>query len=159
MADKRHTYRVSVEWTGNRGQGTSSHAGYSRDHSITAGTKPPIAGSSDPAFRGDAARWNPEDLLLASLSACHKLWYLGLCAGAGISVVSYLDEAEATMIEEPNGAGRFVSAVLRPKVSIGAGGDVATATRLHHDAHAYCFIANSVNFAVACEPVITIAAA
>jgi organic hydroperoxide reductase OsmC/OhrA len=154
MAGKRHTYRVSVEWIGNRGLGTPNHADYSRDHIITAGAKPRIAGSSDPAFRGDAARWNPEDLLLASLSACHKLWYLGLCAAAGISVVSYLDEAEATMIEDRNGAGRFVSAVLRPRIAIQAGGDLATATRLHHDAHEYCFIANSVNFAVTCEPVV-----
>lgn len=158
MAGKRHSYRVTVEWTGNRGLGTPNHAGYSRDHTIAAGAKPPIAGSSDPAFRGDAARWNPEDLLLASLSACHKLWYLGLCAGAGISVVSYRDEAEATMVEEPNGAGRFVSAVLRPRIAIQAGGDIAVATRLHHDAHEHCFIANSVNFAVTCEPVVTFAA-
>jgi len=158
MADKRHTYRVTVEWTGNRGPGAANHAGYSRDHTIAAGAKPPIAGSSDPAFRGDAARWNPEDLLLASLSACHKLWYLGLCAGAGISVVSYRDEAEATMVEERNGAGRFVNAVLRPRITIRAGGDLATAIRLHHDAHAYCFIANSVNFAVTCEPIVTFSA-
>jgi organic hydroperoxide reductase OsmC/OhrA len=155
MASKQHTYRVTVEWTGNHGLGTPNHAGYSRDHTITAGTKPPIAGSSDPAFRGDPARWNPEDLLLASISACHKLWYLGLCARAGISVVSYCDDAEATMVEEPNGAGRFVSAVLRPKITIQASGDVAVANRLHHDAHKYCFIANSVNFPVSCEPTIT----
>jgi organic hydroperoxide reductase OsmC/OhrA len=157
MAGKQHTYRVTVEWTGNRGPGTPNHGGYSRDHIIAAGTKQPIAGSSDPAFRGDPARWNPEDLLLASISACHKLWYLGLCAGAGISVVSYRDEAEATMIEDPNGAGRFVSAVLRPKIAIQAGGDMAIANRLHHDAHEYCFIANSVNFPVVCEPIITFA--
>jgi organic hydroperoxide reductase OsmC/OhrA len=95
--------------------------------------------------------------LLASISACHKLWYLGLCANAGISVLSYRDEAEATMVEDPNGAGRFVRAVLRPRIIIAAGGDVAHAKRLHHDAHEYCFIANSVNFPVTCEPTVTIA--
>lgn len=155
MTGKQHTYRVTVEWTGNRGLGTPNRAGYGRDHTIKAGTKPPIAGSADPAFRGDPARWNPEDLLLASIAACHKLWYLDLCARAGISVIAYQDEAEATMVEDPNGAGRFVSAVLRPKIAIRPGGDMAIAKRLHHDAHEYCFIASSVNFPVTCEPEIT----
>jgi organic hydroperoxide reductase OsmC/OhrA len=156
MAGKRHTYRVTVEWTGNRGLGTAGHAAYGRDHTIFAGAKPPIAGSSDPAFRGDPARWNPEDLLLASISACHKLWYLGLCAKAGISVLAYRDDAEATMVEDSNGSGRFVRAVLRPRITIQAGGDVGTARQLHHDAHEYCFIANSVNFPVTCEPTIDV---
>lgn len=155
MTGTRHTYRVTVEWTGNRGQGTPTPAGYGRDHIISAGAKPPIAGSSDPAFRGDPARWNPEDLLLASIAACHKLWYLGLCAAAGISVHSYRDDAEATMIEDASGAGRFIAAVLRPVIIIQHGADIATATRLHHDAHDYCFIARSVNFPVTCEPTIT----
>ena len=155
MTGKQHSYRVIVAWTGNRGPGTASPSGYGREHTISAGAKPPIAGSSDPAFRGDPARWNPEDLLLASISACHKLWYLGLCAQAGIAVLSYRDEAEATMLEDPNGAGRFVAAVLRPKITIRPGGDIAAATRLHHDAHTHCFIANSVNFPITCEPIIT----
>jgi organic hydroperoxide reductase OsmC/OhrA len=157
LTEKKHTYRVLVEWTGNRGQGTPDQTGYSRDHTISAGAKQPIAGSSDPAFRGDPGRWNPEELLLASISACHKLWYLGLCAKQGISVVSYRDEAEAVMLEESSGAGRFASATLRPRITIQRGGDMVVAARLHHDAHAYCFIANSVSFPIACEPDITIA--
>jgi organic hydroperoxide reductase OsmC/OhrA len=156
MAGRQHSYRVTVEWTGNRGDGTASHTGYRRDHSISAGAKAPIAGSSDPAFRGDPARWNPEELLLASISACHKLWYLGLCATAGVIVLSYRDDAEATMVEEPNGAGRFISATLRPTITVQADADIAKAIRLHHDAHEYCFIANSVNFPVTCEPTITL---
>ncbi len=157
MDGKQHIYRVSVEWIGNRGSGTSTHAGYSRDHIIEAGLKPRIEGSSDPAFRGDPARWNPEELLLASISACHELWYLGLCAQAGISVLTYCDAAEATMVEERGGAGRFVHAVLRPRITLAPGGDIERARRLHHDAHAQCFIANSVNFPIDCEPEISIA--
>jgi organic hydroperoxide reductase OsmC/OhrA len=153
-AGKQHVYRVTVEWTGNRGPGTTSYAGYGRDHSISAGDKPPIAGSSDPAFRGDAARWNPEDLLVAAISACHKLWYLHLCATSGVSVLSYRDEAEGVMQQDANGAGRFVRAVLRPRVVIRPGADAEKAMTLHRDAHAYCFIANSVNFPITCEPVI-----
>jgi organic hydroperoxide reductase OsmC/OhrA len=155
MAGKQHTYRVTVEWTGNLGRGTASYTGYGRDHTISAGAKPPITGSSDPAFRGDPARWNPEDLLVAAISACHKLWYLHLCATSGISVVSYRDEAEATMVEDANGAGRFVSAVLRPRIVIRTDDDIEKAARLHHEAHEHCFIANSVNFPITCEPVIT----
>jgi organic hydroperoxide reductase OsmC/OhrA len=154
MIPKHHTYRVAVQWIGNRGPGTTSYAGYSRDHIISAGAKPPIAGSSDPAFRGDAARWTPEDLLVASISACHKLWYLHLCATSGIAVLSYQDEAEGTMQEDANGAGRFVGVVLRPRVTIRPGDDTRKAANLHHDAHAYCFIANSLNFPILCQPVI-----
>jgi organic hydroperoxide reductase OsmC/OhrA len=155
MASKQHTYHVTVEWTGNPSHGTLSHASYGRDHTISAGEKSSIAGSSDPAFRGDPTRWNPEELLLASISACHKLWYLSLCAKAGISVLSYRDEAEATMLEGASGAGRFVSAILRPTIVIQTDEDVAKATRLHDDAHEYCFIANSVNFPISCNPTIT----
>ncbi|HEY4043833.1 MAG TPA: OsmC family protein [Rhodopila sp.] len=151
---KRHVYRVTVAWAGNLGQGTPSYSGYGRDHVISAGAKPPIAGSSDAAFRGNPARWNPEDLQVAAISACHKLWYLHLCATSGISVISYRDEAQGTMEEDASGAGRFVAAVLRPRIVIAAGDDMARAARLHDQAHALCFIANSVNFSVTCEPVI-----
>lgn len=148
MADKTHEYQVQVTWTGNEGTGTSSYRGYSRAHVISAGGKKAIEGSSDPSFRGDPTRWNPEELLLASLSACHKLWYLGLCAEAGVAVLEYEDNAEGTMLEESHGAGQFTSVVLRPKVVLAAGADLAKAESLHRVAHEKCFIARSVNFAV-----------
>lgn len=152
MHDRLHHYRLTVTWTGNRGQGTRSHVAYSRDHVIAATGKPPIEGSSDPAFRGDPARWNPEELLLASLSACHKLWYLGLCAQAGVCVMSYEDHAEGVMQEDPSGAGRFVAVTLRPLITFAAGTDLEKASALHDAAHKFCFIANSVNFPVDCIP-------
>ncbi|KWH10244.1 peroxiredoxin [Burkholderia territorii] len=157
MAHGEHKYRVTVEWTGNRGTGTSGYREYGRDHVIRAGSKPDIPGSSDAVFRGDAARWNPEDLLLASVSACHKLWYLHLCADAGVRVLAYADDAEGTMLDNPE-PGRFTEIVLHPRVTIRAGDDRALAERLHHDAHAKCYVANSVNFPVRCEPVIEVAA-
>lgn len=157
MAGRTHGYRVGITWTGNRGTGTSSFRDYGRDHEISAAGKPPIAGSSDPSFRGDPARWNPEELLVASLSACHELWYLGLCAQAGITVTAYEDEAEGIMIEEPGGAGQFVSVVLRPRITLAPGCDAALAAALHREAHEKCFIARSVNFPVSCEPVIAVA--
>ncbi|WMY10407.1 OsmC family protein [Paraburkholderia phenoliruptrix] len=153
MAYGEHNYKVSVQWTGNRGSGTSGYRDYGRDHVIASGSKPAIPGSSDAAFLGDASRWNPEDLLVASASACHKLWYLHLCSDAGIVVVDYRDDAEGTMLDSPQ-QGRFSQIVLRPRVVVQAGADVETARRLHHAAHEKCYIANSVNFPILCEPVI-----
>lgn len=146
---KTHHYAVTVKWTGNTGTGTSGYKNYERRHEVLGeGSKPPIPGSSDPAFRGDAARWNPEELLVAALSACHKLSYLHLCAVARIVVVGYVDHAEGFMEETPDGSGRFVRAMLRPEVTVAAGSDMAKAHELHEEAHAKCFIANSVNFPV-----------
>lgn len=156
MAPKRHEYQVRIVWTGNDGLGTAGYRGYSRAHRITAPGKPAIEGSSDPAFRGDRTRWNPEELLLASLSACHKLWYLGLCAEAGLIVLSYEDDADGTMLEEADGRGQFVSVRLRPRVGLAAGSDTARAKALHRQAHEMCFIARSVNFPVELHPVLVV---
>ena len=147
-----HAFRASLEWTG----ATSSPA-YSRDHVIRMAGKPDLIGSADKQFRGNAARHNPEELLVASLSSCHLLSYLYLCARTGITVTRYVDEAEGSLKME-GANGRFERVVLRPRVSISTG-DPAKAKELHHEAHRLCFIANSVNFPVDCEPVIELAAA
>lgn len=110
MVDKRHSYTVRLDWTGNEGSGTSAYRAYSRSHQISALGKTAIAGSSDPMYRGDAARWNPAELLIAALAACHQLWYLHLCADAGIAVVGYSDDASGVEIEQTDGAGQFESA-------------------------------------------------
>lgn len=151
---RRHSYTVSIIWTGNTGTGTSGYRNYHRFHNISSAEKAPISGSSDPAFRGDRTRWNPEELLVASLSACHQLWYLHLCADAGIVVETYVDEASGTMEESADGGGQFVEVILRPRVHLAPGSDQAKALSLHHEAHARCFIARSVNFPVKCEPTI-----
>jgi organic hydroperoxide reductase OsmC/OhrA len=157
MAGKTHTYTCKVTWTGNTGTGTSSYRAYSRDHVIAAQGKPDLPGSSDPAFRGDAKRYNPEDLLVASLAACHMLWYLHLCADAKVAVVAYTDTPVGTMAEDPARGGWFTGVTLRPQVAITTDSDAAKARELHQQAHAKCYIANSVNFAVACEPEIVVA--
>jgi organic hydroperoxide reductase OsmC/OhrA len=162
MPAREHRYAITVTWTGNLGTGTSGYRAYSRDHAITAESKSPIGGSSDPKFHGDRARWNPEELLVASLSTCHQLWYLHLAAEAGIVVTAYADQAEGVMEEQPDGAGRFTRVVLRPAVTVRAGTDTARAKEramaLHHTAHEKCFVANSVNFPVLCEPTIVVGA-
>jgi organic hydroperoxide reductase OsmC/OhrA len=153
MAAREHRYAVTVEWTGNTGTGTAGYRAYERRHEIgAAASKPLILGSSDPAFRGDAARWNPEELLVASLSACHQLWYLHLCADAGVIVTGYLDRAEGTMTEEADGGGHFTHVVLRPVVTITRDSDAERARALHARAHALCYIARSVSFPVTHEP-------
>jgi organic hydroperoxide reductase OsmC/OhrA len=149
---RQHKYHVTVTWTGNRGEGTATYRSYDRDHLIAAAGKPDILGSADPTFHGDRTRWNPEELLLAALSACHKMSYLHFCAVFGIVVSDYVDHAEGKMEEDGKDGGRFTEVTLRPRITIQPDGDIALATRLHLTAHEKCFIASSVNFPVRCEP-------
>jgi organic hydroperoxide reductase OsmC/OhrA len=152
---KQHEYRVELEWTGNSGSGTQDYRSYRRDHTIRVAGKPELAASSDPTFHGDPARHNPEDLLLAALSSCHMLSYLHMAMLAGVVVTAYVDAAEGTMETAGNG-GRFVEVVLHPVVTISAASDPAKAEAAHEAAHHACFIANSVNFPVRCEPRIVV---
>ena len=147
MHQSPHAYAIMAEWTGTSGTGTSSDRAYGRGHEIRSDGKPPILGSADPSFRGDPSRYNPEDLLVASLSGCHMLWYLHLCATHRIVVTRYMDRASGRMVETEDG-GRFVEAVLRPEITVAAGADLTLARRLHQEAPANCFIANPVNFPV-----------
>lgn len=150
---KTHHYTTLVEWTGNRGTGTSSYRDYERSHTIRVDDKAVIQGSSDPFFRGDRTKHNPEELLVASLSTCHMLWYLHLCADAGVVVVAYSDKAVGTMQESTDGGGRFTEVVLHPTVVVQDASMVERANSLHHKANSLCYIANSCNFPVRHQPV------
>lgn len=152
MAGRAHTYQVSVRWTGNRGVGTTGYRAYGRDHEVTAPGKPPVPGSSDRAFHGDADRWNPEEMLVAALSQCHLLAYLHLAADNGVVVTAYTDDPTGTMRETAGGGGHFEQVTLRPVVTVAEPGMQALAQRLHEQAHELCFIAASVNFPVGVEP-------
>lgn len=145
---RSHTYRVDVRWTGNLGTGTSGFRDFSRSHEITAEGKPTLTGSADPAFRGDSSHYNPEDLLVAALSACHMLWFLHLCAAEGVVVEAYEDNPEGTMIEDSTGGGRFQSVELRPSVVLANTTAAPALEAIHHTAHERCFVANSMNFPV-----------
>lgn len=146
-----------MRWTGNTGQGTREYRGYARSHEYSVDGKPAIPGSSDPTFRGDATRYNPEELLVMSLSSCHMLWYLHLCAERSIEVVEYVDDAIGTMVEDADRGGYFTNVVLKPRVTLAPGSEVGAAEALHDRAHHLCFVANSVNFPVRCEPATAIA--
>ena len=151
--NRQHSYEVGVVWTGNLGDGTSTYRGYTRDYDIACEGKPVVKGSADPGYLGDAARHIPEDMLLASLSACHMLWYLHLCTVSKVVVTAYEDRAEGVLELNPDGSGQFARVTLRPRVTISADSDAAAAEGLHEKAHVMCFIARSVNFPVGHEPV------
>jgi organic hydroperoxide reductase OsmC/OhrA len=149
---KQHTYEMQVRWTGNDGEGTKTYRSYRRDHAIASAGKPEIPASSDPAFRGDPSRYNPEELLVASLSSCHMLWYLHLCSANHIVVLEYHDSAEGVMQENADGSGQFVRVTLKPAIKVAHGNDLSKARSLHEEAHRLCFIARSVNFSVEVSP-------
>ncbi len=153
---KTHHYHSTVTWTGNKGSGTSNYLSYSRDHVIAIENKPDLLGSSDTVFRGDGTKHNPEDMLLASLSVCHMLWYLHLCANAGIIVTAYTDTPSGVLQEREGGGGQFTEVNLHPQVTITDDKYIDLALGLHERAHECCFIANSVNFPVKHEPRIVI---
>lgn len=143
-----HRYAVTVEWTGNTGEGTATYRSYTRDHLVTADGPPPLDGSADRAFRGDPARWNPEQLLLVAASQCHMLSYLHQAVLNDVVVLAYTDQPTAVMTEDGFGGGRFTEIVLRPQVTISATSDLAVAEQIHHAANTACFIAASLNLAV-----------
>lgn len=142
-----------MQWTGNKGRGTSGYREYERSYTLSVDDKPQLYGSSDPTFRGDKTKYNPEDMLLASLSACHMLSYLHVCVNAGIVVIDYADNATGSMITTSNGAGRFTEVTLNPVVTITDPSKTNEANALHKKARELCFIANSVNFEVKHNPV------
>jgi len=155
MTGRVHSYKVALTWTGNRGSGTSAYLAYSRAHEVTAPGRPVLLGSSDPVFRGEPDRWNPEQLFVVALSQCHLLWYLHLCAEAGVVVTGYCDAPVGTMVDSGD-RGHFTEVVLRPQVTVADAGMVERATDLHKATHQACYIANSVNFPVRHEPVVLV---
>lgn len=149
-------YHAKLAWSGGALGSTKSVETYSREFRSEIEGKPPLRGSADPAFHGDPTLYNPEDLLLSALSACHMLSYLAVCAHAGIAVLSYEDEALGTIARQ-EGKTRFVDALLRPKVVLEPGSNIEKAKALHEKAHDICVIANSVNFPVRHEANVTFA--
>lgn len=145
---KEHTYCVTVRWTGNTGSGTLNYRSYERSHTILGNDKPAIYASSDPAFRGDKTKYNPEELLVASLSGCHMLWFLHLCAEAGVVVTEYTDTPTGIMKETKEGGGRFDKVILNPAVTVQNEQSMELLDGIHKRANELCFIANSVNFPV-----------
>lgn len=153
---KEHHYKTTIQWTGNKGTGTSNYRNYERSHEILTDQKVKIEASSDPAFRGDKTKHNPEDLFLSSVSSCHMLWYLHFCSEVGIIVTDYIDHATGIMEEKANGSGHFTEITLNPIVTVTEESMIEKAKELHHKANEFCFIANSVNFPVKHIPIVLV---
>jgi organic hydroperoxide reductase OsmC/OhrA len=151
-----HHYEIGLTWTGSRGEGTTGYRNYERSYTISASGKPEIEGSSDPAFRGERSKYNPEDLLVAAVSSCHMLSYLHLCAVAGVIVTDYIDQAKGVMVEDKDGSGHFSEVILYPVITVKDDSMIEKAKELHKDAHKMCFIANSCNFPIRHEPRIVV---
>lgn len=151
--ERKHQYSLIVKWTGNKGTGTSNYRAYERSHKIISENKTDISCSSDPVFRGDKTRYNPEELFVASLASCHMLSYLHLCADAGIVVVEYVDNPSGIMLESQDGSGHFTEVTLHPVVTITDSNMINKANELHKRANELCFIANSCNFEVHHKPI------
>jgi organic hydroperoxide reductase OsmC/OhrA len=147
-----HTYKLTAVWTGNKGEGTKNVRTYDRSHTVSIQGKPELFLITDNAVVGDKSKLNPEDLLVSALSSCHLLSYLYLCSMEGIVITSYTDNAIGIMIEEASGAGSFKEVTLNPIFSVTDESMVERAIELHHKAHEICYIANSVNFEVRCNP-------
>ncbi len=148
----QHHYSLTITWTGNKGTGTNTYKGYSRSHVITSENKPELLCSSDAAFNGDKTKYTPEDLLVASLSSCHMLWYLHLCSQAGVVVTEYIDNSKGTMIVTEDGGGYFAEVTLYPEITLAEKSMQEKANELHHKANKLCFIANSYNFPIHHKP-------
>ena len=151
-----HHYTLTVTWTGNTGEGTSTYRGYKRTHKVEAEGPPELLGSADRTFHGDRERWNPEQLLLASLAQCHMLSYLHVCVDAGVVVTQYLDRPTGSMKTEADGSGRFTEVVLHPEIVVTDDSMIEAAQDAHRRAKELCFIANSVNFRVRHEPAVRV---
>lgn len=148
---KLHEYHTTLKWTGNTGAGTSAYTAYERSYTIVTEGKPIIEGSSDPAFRGEASKYNPEELFLASIASCHMLWFLHLASSNGITVTSYEDQPVGMMMEHQDGSGQFENVILRPVIEIVQKDKKEMIHALHHAAGQNCFIARSLNFTVSYE--------
>jgi len=154
---REHAYASRLVWDGNTGEGTASYAGYGREYRVRVDGKPDLEGSASPAFRGDPERHDPEDLLLAAISACHMLSYLALCARSGVRVLAYEDRAQARLVLAADGGGQFAEVVLNPVVTIPGAEGEALALRLHDRAHDLCFIARSCSVPIRHHPEIRVA--
>lgn len=149
---KTQNYKLDLSWQGNHGAGTMTHTSYDRNFTTHEGSRPPVLGSSHPAFRGNSERYCPEELLLASLSSCHMLWYLHMCAAHEVVVLEYHDHPVMEMEVKEFGNGDIRSATLSPVVRIASEDQREQAMAMHQRAHQSCFIAKAVNFEIILKP-------
>ena len=140
----KHVFKAKLDWLFSKKEAET----YTKSHAITIDGKSVLHVSAAKAFKGDPALYNPEDLILSSVVSCHMMSYLYVCKQNDIDVVSYTDEAEATLEVSADGSGRFIAIKLNPKVCIANKDKIEEALSLHKKANQLCFIANSCNFPI-----------
>ncbi|MGV0996986.1 OsmC family protein [Empedobacter falsenii] len=143
-----HLFKVALNWIKKESKMDSSTRIYTKSHHISIEGKPDLEVSAAKAFKGDPNLYNPEDLLLSSLTSCHMMSYLYCCAQHKIEVISYQDHSEATLQVNPDGSGKIVKVDLFPDIIISDSSQIELALSLHKKANELCFIANSCNFPV-----------
>lgn len=145
---EQHLFTSTLRWQ--RATPDFTYDGYDRSHEVTSGSGVTLPSSSAPAFKGSTTRINPEEMLLAALSSCHMLTFLAICAKKRFVVDAYDDDASAVMDKNADGKMAVTKATLRPKVTFSGDTipDAAAIEKMHHQAHAGCFIANSVHTVV-----------
>jgi organic hydroperoxide reductase OsmC/OhrA len=144
-----HRYTALCAWQGSTAAG---YEAYERTHEAKAPPAPAtLQLSSDPAFRGDPALLNPEQLLVLAAASCQLLSFLAVAARARIDVIEYRDNAEGEMPED-NPPMRITRITLRPRINIRGDVDEARIRHLVDVAHRECFIANSLKTEVVIEP-------
>ncbi|HEU4686494.1 MAG TPA: OsmC family protein [Nitrospira sp.] len=145
-------HAVGLEWK--RESADFTFESYNRDHLLIFGGGITVPASSAPQYRGNPARVNPEEGLVAALSSCHMLTFLAVAAKQRLIVDQYQDHAVGFLEMNENGRLAVSRVILRPRVTFG-GPTVPTDTQLaelHQRAHRACFIANSVKTQVTIEP-------
>lgn len=140
-----HSFNVNLEWE-KLNEGNSKRI--SKSHKVLIDGKPHLDVSAAKSFKGDPTLYNPEDLLLSSLTSCHMMSYLYCCSISDIDVIAYQDESEAILEVNPDGSGKITKVILRPRVEIRDEKFKKLAMELHQKASELCFIANSCNFPV-----------
>jgi organic hydroperoxide reductase OsmC/OhrA len=151
MSDE-HTFHTTLHWPADPAQEKPPVATFSRNSVLGAPGHAPVDASSPPVFGGEAARYNPEELLTMALSQCHMLTFLALAARKQVAVLAYEDHATGKLGKGASGKMQMEHVMLRPKVTVARGTDLAAVNAMHEKAHAHCFIANSVNFPVENAP-------
>ncbi len=140
-----HLFTANLSW---QPSGKNfSYKDYSREYIVRSEGKPDFVGTAAPAYMGSKYHYNPEDLLVVSLSACHMLTYLAYCANSKITVLDYRDDASGELVQEGK-IMKFKEVILRPKITLTPESNQEMAQSLHEKAHHACFIANSVNFPI-----------
>ena len=154
-------YTAEVIWQ--RGEQDFVAGRYSRRHMLRFDGGIDVPGSSSPQVVplpwSDAHAVDPEEAFVSSISSCHMLWFLSIAGKQRYCVDSYHDNAVGEMRKNDGGKLVVVRVTLHPAVVFSGARlpDRSALDQLHHEAHAECFIANSVKTEIVCEPVLAAA--